>query len=66
MGLSGTELHISVNFIFNWSWFYHYIKEKKKVLKAAGSSLLEKEAKSKDILQYHGTGKKKVVIFYLI
>lgn len=39
MGLNGTDLHINANFTYNWSWLQHCIKEKKNVLRAAGSSL---------------------------
>lgn len=38
MGLRRAELHVRVNFTFDCVQFYHYIKEKKEVLKAASSS----------------------------
>lgn len=38
VGLTRAELHVRVNFTFDCVQFYHYIKEKKEVLKAASSS----------------------------
>lgn len=61
------EMHIKVNIMLDYMQFYHYIKENKDVLMAAGSSekyYWKRNRKSKNILLYHGVKKKHFVVIF--
>lgn len=67
VGLIRPEMHIKVNIMLDYIQFYHYIKENKDVLMAAGSSekyYWKRNRKSKNILLYHRAKRNISLLFF--